>query len=235
MIGFYDYSVWLTYISLVSAVIGIGVSLNGPGHPYWGIFFLMISGFCDAFDGRVARSKKDRTDSEKRYGVQIDSLSDLVAFGVLPACIGAAMASLGRDSEGFPSVVIGGHDFRNLLITICVIILLLYVLAAMIRLGYFNVLEEERPKTEQEGRKSFVGLPVTSASLIFPLVLLFQYILPADITPIYFAVMLLTAILFVAKIEVKKPGLKGVLILVAIGLVEAILLVVGMFTIHNVH
>ena len=91
MLGFYNYTVWLTYGSLVSAVIGIFVSLAGHGHPYIGAIFLLISGLCDAFDGMIARTKTDRTEQEKQYGIQIDSLSDLVAFGVLPACIGAGL------------------------------------------------------------------------------------------------------------------------------------------------
>lgn len=39
------------------------------------------------FDGKIARSKKNRTDREKMFGVQIDSLCDCVCFGVFPAMI----------------------------------------------------------------------------------------------------------------------------------------------------
>ena len=95
MIGFYDYTVILTYLSLLSSTTGIVVALssfNGsPAHPYIGCFFLLLSGLCDAFDGKVARTKKMRSPAEKAFGIQIDSLSDLVAFGVLPTCIGAAL------------------------------------------------------------------------------------------------------------------------------------------------
>ena len=91
MIGVYDYTVILTYLSLLSASSGIVVSLWGKGHPFIGIFFLLLCGLLDAFDGKVARTKADRTELEKKFGVQIDSLSDLVAFGVLPACIGASL------------------------------------------------------------------------------------------------------------------------------------------------
>ncbi len=49
MLGFYDYTVWLTYLSLLSAVAGICISLHAAGHPYLGVFFLMLSGLCDAF------------------------------------------------------------------------------------------------------------------------------------------------------------------------------------------
>ena len=88
MLGFYDYTVLLTYLSLVSSTTGIIVSLSGAGHPYIGAMFLLFCGLCDAFDGKVARMKKDRTKMQCNYGIQIDSLSDLVAFGVLPASIG---------------------------------------------------------------------------------------------------------------------------------------------------
>ena len=83
MIGFYDYTVILTYLSLLSAVTGIGLAV--AHHPLLAILCLMFSGLCDMFDGKVARSKKDRTDDEKAFGIQIDSLCDLFCFGAFPA------------------------------------------------------------------------------------------------------------------------------------------------------
>ena len=227
MIGFYDYTTLLTYLSLLSACTGIVVSLAGAGHPFMACFFLMFCGFCDAFDGKVARTKKDRTDMERNYGIQIDSLSDLVAFGVLPACIGGALildstylkelADLYRDRWFF---VIGA--------LVLFAILLLYVLAAMIRLAYFNITEEERQKTEGGVRKYYTGLPVTCAALIFPPVMLAQYLTVADISLVYIAVALLTALAFVSRLQVPKPGLKGILAMIAAGLVILLVMVVVM-------
>ncbi|MBR0466060.1 MAG: CDP-alcohol phosphatidyltransferase family protein [Clostridia bacterium] len=217
MLGFYNYTVLLTYASLVSAVVGIIISLTGKGHPFIGSFFLLFSGLCDAFDGKVARTKQNRSKTEMNYGIQIDSLSDLVAFGVLPACIGAAMFRRLSIEKGHVP-----HTYTVLLFAV----LAVYVLAAMIRLAYYNVTEEERQKNDDGVRKNYTGLPVTSASLIFPTVLLIHYLLPADITPLYLAVMVFTAFLFLSKISIKKPGLRGILIMVAIGAVEFALLVV---------
>ena len=225
LLGVYDYTVILTYLSLVSGSVGIIVSLAGMGHPYIGTFFLLACGLFDAFDGMVARTKKDRTELEKRYGVQIDSLSDLVAFGVLPMCIGSAMIRTSPTAHAlfYP-------DNFTLWVIVrwaCNAFMILYVLAAMIRLAYFNVTEEMRMETEGGKRKYYEGLPVTSAAVIFPTIMMFQYVLPMDITLIYFPIILITGVLFVSRIKIPKPGLRGILIMVGIGALEFIFMIIA--------
>lgn len=224
MLGFYDYTVVLTYISLLSAGTGIFVSLSDKGHPYLGIFFLLLCGLCDSFDGIVARTKKSRTEIERNFGIQIDSLSDLVAFGVLPACIGM---SLMRSSPTFKNIFnsINYNIWMHIIRYAIFAVLVLYILAALIRLAYFNVTEEERQRTESGSRRFYIGLPVTSAALIFPTVMLFHYILPMDISFIYFPVVFITGLLFLSKFKIPKPHLKGVLVMVCIGALECILLI----------
>ena len=219
MIGFFDYTVILTYLSLVSASCGILVALSGGGHPYIGTFFLLFCGLCDAFDGKVARTKKDRSPAERSFGVQIDSLSDLVAFGVLPAAIGSAMLRWSALIH-----LVHGTPLQRLLEFGWTAVLIVYILAAMIRLAYYNVTEEERQKTEDGVRKYYTGLPVTSAALIFPVILLLQYVIPTDLTPMYFATAVFCAVAFLSPVQIRKPGLRGVLILVGIGAVEFLLM-----------
>ena len=223
MIGFYNYTVILTYLSLLSAVTGIVVALSGGGHPYYGCFFLLLSGLCDAFDGKVARTKTSRTRQEMDFGIQIDSLSDLVAFGVLPACIGTALI---RVSPLINAALSGGTIRWQIALGKFGVhaVLVLYVLAAMIRLAYYNVSEQERQHTEDGARTHYLGLPVTSAALIFPCVLLLQYITPTDITMIYLAVSVATGFLFLLPFRIRKLGLQGILALVGIGAVEFLLL-----------
>ena len=220
MLGFYNYTVWLTYGSLVSAVIGIFVSLAGHGHPYIGAIFLLISGLCDAFDGMIARTKTDRTEQEKQYGIQIDSLSDLVAFGVLPACIGAGLykASMIFDPPQDPCLV------ARVPYPVYVGIFVIYVLAALIRLAYFNVQAEAGCAAGEKVQKVYYGLPVTSSALIFPTFLLLRHLICADIAIGYYAVMLLTALAFVCKFRMRKPTLRTVLIMVGIGGLEFLLI-----------
>lgn len=224
MIGYFNYTVILTYLSLVSATTGIMISLSGSGHPYIGAMFLLFCGLCDAFDGKVARMKKDRTKMECNYGIQIDSLSDVIAFGVLPACIGFALL----DTSDFLRKL--NQDPLSKACRIGLIaIMILYVLAAMIRLAYFNVTEEERQSSEGGVRKTYTGLPVTSAALILPLVLLLSYAIPKDIAIVYFAVVLLMGIAFLAKFQIRKPQMKHILVMVAIGVAEAVAIAIYIY------
>lgn len=227
MIGVFDYTVILTYLSLISAGTGIVVALSGSGHPYIGVFFLLICGLCDAFDGKVARRKQNRSELEKSFGIQIDSLSDLVAFGVLPACIGAAMfrtspfltETLDLNSGVWYTVLIKGLLFA---------VLILYILAALIRLAYFNVTEEERRHKEDGVRTTYIGLPVTASALIFPTVLLIRYcigvVFHLDFALLYFAAAAFVGYAFVGKFSVKKPTTKDIFIMIALGAAEFIIL-----------
>ena len=150
MVGYWGYTVYLTYMSLISAVLGVGFAVVDH-NAFAGAVCLLVSGFLDLFDGKVARTKKNRTEREKKFGMQIDSLADLVAFGVLPAAIGFA---------------IGVNHWWQWLI------LALFVLCGLVRLAYFNVLEEERQATEGGANTGFIGLPITTSALIFP----YQYL-----------------------------------------------------------
>ena len=93
IVGFYHYGVILTYLSVIAAIVGMCFSVGGnkPARPEIGVICLLISGVCDAFDGAVAKTRKNRTKEDRMFGERIDSLSDLIAFGVAPAMIGFGM------------------------------------------------------------------------------------------------------------------------------------------------
>ena len=227
MIGVYDYTVILTYLSLLAGCTGTIIAMSGVGHPYIGMFLMLFAGLCDGFDGRVARTKKNRSSLEQKFGMQIDSFSDLISFGLLPAAIGMSMlrhnerlSDLHELPESWldPATAMAHTDlYRGVLI----IIALIYILAAMIRLAYFNATEEEREKEIREnGVAYFTGLPVTSAAIVFPMVLLLHYIPRFDLSVPYFIVMMVMACLFVGRFKIRKPGRKGVWIMVGIGFAE---------------
>ena len=180
----------------------------------------MLSGLFDAFDGKVARTKKNRTDYEKKFGIQIDSLTDIVAFGVLPVCIAVAMM---RQSDFFISS-------SKILDVFCYVIVVLYVVTALIRLAHFNVVEDERQEHEGGVNRFYTGVPVTSASLLFPTILLVQYVTQKDLTLIYLIFIIVTGFAFISTVKVSKPKDKHIFLMIAIGVIEiAIVILVWQF------
>lgn len=199
MIGYYNASVILTYVGLVLAVVGIIQALDG--RPQAAILCLMGAGLCDMFDGTIARMC-DRSEEEKAFGVQIDSLCDLVCFGILPMIIGYAVGNTSWVGTACQAA---------------------YMLAVVIRLGYFNVQEIWRAQEDGEKRTHYEGLPVTAVSLLLPAGLLLDIPTRFSILRFYNFALLTLAIFFVAKIRVKKPYGKTLLILSAIGIVLFVL------------
>lgn len=189
LIGFYDYTVILTYLSLASAFSGM--VLSSRGHFTAAIGCLFACGICDAFDGIVARSKKGRTEEEKSFGIQLDSLVDVIAFGVFPATLCYHM---------------GTGSIAGL---IC---LLLYVLCAVIRLAFFNVIEEQRQKREGGSNKYYRGLPVTTSALVLPVFYILRFFISKTLfSKLFHALLAVMAVLFVLDISVKKPNWQKIL------------------------
>lgn len=182
MLGFYDYTVILTYISLIVGVFGMFFSTQGMVNP--ATICLLVCGFCDLFDGKIARTKKNRTDAEKRFGIQIDSLNDVICFGVLPAMI---------------TIAVGCDKLWQAFVAA------FFVLCGLIRLAYFNVTEEDRQKSTTENRKTYTGLPITSSSVIVPLFLCFKQLIPESLPIVYSVLLIILGILFISPITVKKP------------------------------
>ena len=89
MIGFYNYSVIVTYIGVALSVSGM--ALASTGQFKFAILCLALAGACDTFDGKIARAMKNRTKEMEIFGIQIDSLCDMVCFGVTPVIISYQM------------------------------------------------------------------------------------------------------------------------------------------------
>ena len=190
-IGFYDYTVILTYLSVASAIVGMVFAHKGIFGA--AMLCLFLSGFCDAFDGTVARTKKNRTEDEKAFGIQLDCLCDVVSFGVAPA---------------FTCYCMGVNTVPGL------VILCVYVVCAVIRLAFFNVQEAKRQQVESGCNKYYRGLPVTSSAIILPAFYLLRSLLPGKVfTLALHGLCGLIAFLFVLDFRVKKPDFSKILCL----------------------
>ena len=210
MIGFYNYSVVLTYISLLSSVFGMTQAIHGRFKT--AIFCLALSGLCDMFDGKIARAMKNRTEDEKSFGIQIDSLCDMVCFGVFPAMICYLLGVRG---------IIG------------MIVIAIYCVNSVIRLAFFNVMEAKNALVSEDGQKFYKGLPITSMAIVLPLVFMVQFFIPdwAFRICLYLA-LLIVGVLCVVDFKLKKPKNSTLAILVVI--VAAALVVMIMFSKYHV-
>ena len=144
---------------------------------------IMVAFVCDGLDGRIARASH----SSSQFGVEFDSLSDVVAFGVAPAALVYTWAL--RPLSG-PGVVISG----------------LFAVAAALRLARFNV------QTAMADKRRFTGLPVPGAAvMIAGLVLAYSYFeldSPRTLAAVMAPVALALASLMVSRVP--YPSFKAI-------------------------
>lgn len=187
-IGKYDKSVIVTYLGIVSTMIGIYLVLgNSTPNVTGSIICLMISGICDMFDGKVARMCKNRTEEDKQYGIQIDSLTDMVSFIAYPIIILYG--------------IVNTFDV-GLCPYIAIPVLSLFTICGISRLAFFNVnaILEDGPV------KYYTGLPVTSTAIVFPVIYLLRYVFSNKVfVSIYLTVFALLSFLMIFKFKIKKP------------------------------
>ncbi len=131
--GVFLLPVTITSLGLLSGFYSIVSSING--HFEVAAVMIAVAFVCDGLDGRVARAS--RTSSE--FGVEYDSLSDVVAFGVAPACLAYTWALKPLNGIG---IVIAG----------------MFVVCGALRLARFNI------QTETVDKNRFVGLPIPGAA-----------------------------------------------------------------------
>ena len=190
-IGYYNYTVILTYLGLVAALFGMTQCLYGRYKT--AIVCLMIAGICDAFDGRVARRRTESTADERSFGVQLDSLCDMACYGIYPCLICYMLGVRG---------VVG---------LICIFF---FAICALIRLAYFNVLEINRAAEGEGGpAKYYHGLPVTTISIILPIFFMTRFFVPHYIFVILLHLMLVgVGFAFIYDFRVPKLKLRGIVI-----------------------
>ena len=137
----------LTYVSLVAGVGAIAVGAGGNRSAAGALIAMSV--MADTFDGRFAGLFR-RTAMQRLVGVQLDSLSDAIAFGIAPA---VCMAALRVDwQQPAPD----GFFWLSVFV---------YAGCAITRLAFYNVAHEQT--------EGFVGLPVPVAALILATALAF--------------------------------------------------------------
>lgn len=166
------------------------------------VWLVILAAFFDFLDGLVARFSK----TYSRFGVELDSLTDLVSFGVAPAVIIVGFSLISKGSWAW-------------------ILAFVYLMAGSFRLARFNL------SAIMEQKIKFVGLPIPSAAMIIVSFILFSYELWGDIKLEKFFIILIvaTSALMVSTVEfevmprfdftkVKNRVKVGILFLFAIGI-----------------
>ena len=211
MIGFYDYTVILTYVSLASSVIGMTQAIHGRFKV--AVVLLAFSGLCDMFDGKIARTKKNRSDDAKAFGIQIDSLCDVVCFGAFPALI---------------CYLLGVRGFLGMTVSA------LYCVSSVIRLAFFNVMEMNNALITEEGEKFYRGLPITSMAVALPLVFMIQFFVPDRVFVVcLYLLLLVVGLLFIVDFRFRKPSNLTLAFLVSA--ITAALVLMLLYTRYPIH
>lgn len=110
---------------------------------------IIFAMFFDMLDGRVARM----TRTQSAFGLQLDSLADVVSFGVAPAVLIYNWSLLHAGTAGL-------------------MVAFLYVAAGVVRLARFNVLSMSAEGVPKKASKYFLGLPIPAAAGVIVAVVL---------------------------------------------------------------
>ncbi len=154
----------LTCASLFSGFYSIVASING--HFFAAAVAILVAAVFDGLDGRVARM----TGSTSRFGMELDSLCDLVSFGVAPAILAYLWALTPYGRYGWLAAF-------------------LYVATTALRLARFNSQSEETPGHD------FVGLPCPAAAGMIATTVMFSRFLGATGTVRHLSILLLVYII----------------------------------------
>ncbi|QPC93928.1 phosphatidylcholine/phosphatidylserine synthase [Mesorhizobium sp. INR15] len=146
----------VTVLAICAGLSGIRFGFEGRFEP--AVVMVLLAAFLDGIDGRLARMLK----ATSKFGAQMDSLADIVNFGVAPALVLYAFL---LDRAGSPGWIAA----------------LLFAIACGLRLARFNVLDEEtdRPAWQSE---YFVGVPAPAGAVLVMLPL-YLYFLRLGVEP----------------------------------------------------
>jgi len=152
----------LTCCSLFSGFYSIVASINGNFFP--AAIAILIAAVFDCLDGRVARM----TGTTSQFGKELDSLCDLVSFGVAPAILAFLWGLTPYGRYGWLAAF-------------------LYVATTALRLARFN--------TQTASGHNFVGLPCPAAAMMIATTVMFSRFLGATDTVTHISILLLVYIL----------------------------------------
>lgn len=147
-----------TAVNIAAGFFAITQSLEGsvhePHHFDWAALAIGLAIPFDALDGRIARL----TNTESDFGRELDSLADVITFGVAPSILAFTWGF-----RSLPEIL--NPDFRAKLIQVGAFVCFIFLLCGAARLARFNISVNPVPKNPgRPGRKYFVGMPIPAGA-----------------------------------------------------------------------
>ncbi len=153
---------FFTLMNLLSGSIAIILSFEGRNNLVLASYFIYISGVFDFFDGFAARTLKVTS----LLGKELDSLADLVSFGIAPSMILYQLLKQSQQIKQF-SFSLPALDI------LIVLSALLIALLSAIRLAKFNIDENQT--------ESFIGLATPASAMLIAAIPLIAVFNPGDL------------------------------------------------------
>jgi CDP-diacylglycerol--serine O-phosphatidyltransferase len=140
------------YYSITQTIEAVG----GDAHTHlaWAAIAILIAIPLDSLDGRIARMTNTCSD----FGKELDSLADVITFGVAPSLLAFIW--------GFHFLPVSiNPELRQHLMQAGVFICFLLLIGGASRLARFNISHDAQPSNPgRAGRKYFVGMPIPAAA-----------------------------------------------------------------------
>lgn len=187
VIGYYNLANFVTLSGLACSLLAC--FMIKEENTFLAMLCLCLAALCDAMDGRIARATPSVSKKGRFYGVQLDSLCDMVSFGAVPCFVAYRM----------------GYDG-----TIDILLYMLFVICGAIRLANFNT--DAASEGEPVRVKYFTGIPIPFSAVLFPL-LAIVHMLAGPMFILFRIAFLFVGVGYILRIRVPKPSGKAQLII----------------------
>jgi CDP-diacylglycerol--serine O-phosphatidyltransferase len=152
------------YFALAQCIQGVGT--GDSQHFDYAAIAIGLATIFDFFDGLIARL----TNSASEFGKELDSLADVITFGVAPGMLAYVWGFR------FTEAPMGDPELHVKLVRLGAVVSFLFVAASASRLARFNIAVNPQPSNPgRPGRKYFVGMPTPAGAGVIAATVHFQY------------------------------------------------------------
>jgi CDP-diacylglycerol---serine O-phosphatidyltransferase len=142
------------YFAITQTIDALNSDGNAHTHLDWAAIAILLAIPFDALDGRIARMTNTASD----FGRELDSLADVITFGVAPSLLAMIWGF-----HFLPQTIM--PNLRQHLVPAGVFFCFLFLIGGASRLARFNISPDAQPRNPgRPGRKYFVGMPIPAAA-----------------------------------------------------------------------